>query len=424
MRPLQGNFLYQPYVVGTGFAEVTAFLHDPVPERFNRARFWRDPIPNLKYANSVCCPAGRWPLRAFVLIKRFDYNAINKYATNLQLQIQDFNVAGSTPVLFQNLAIVQARCVSTGQIADPNAIYLVELTDGRGIVYNQWFQYPTTSDYNVRAPAYPQKFYDGSLQGGATWAFSDILADLWLQMGEFLGDYPNLPITPTGTPENFIFPGTSAWEALNDILDLLGLQIAADLTKSSDPYTIVVDGMADPALTNLQSKYLTLLEEDLDWIDQGSGRVPAQVTILFHRRNEYYGTEETVRKDSFQWSTTPFIGVSVAAPALFAGSVGTHYLWDDFTIRFDIDNNPLAADVTTANAIATERASQYYNRVYRGTQGFMRQIYAGTLPFVTGSLVDGVLWREDHRQRQRKGWVTELIRGPQPPWPEVEVHVE
>ena len=137
--------------------------------------------------------------------------------------------------------------------------------------------------------------------------------------------------------------------------------------------------------------------------------MPASVTVLFHRRNQVYGTEETVRRDTLQWSTTPLYSVTVAAPATFSGAVGTHTLWDDFTVRFDTDGNAVAADVTTAAAIAAARSQQYFNDIYNGTTGYMRQVYTGTVPFVTGSQVDGVIWRQDRRVRQ--GWITEIWRG-------------
>jgi hypothetical protein len=110
--------------------------------------------------------------------------------------------------------------------------------------------------------------------------------------------------------------------------------------------------------------------------------------------------------------------VTVAAP--FGSGVGTEGIWSDFTVRHDVDNNPLAADVAAAATVASAVASQYFARIYRQTAGFMRQTYTGALPFATGSLVDGVRWRQDTRDAGR-GWVTEITRGPEPAWPELVV---
>jgi hypothetical protein len=80
-----------------------------------------------------------------------------------------------------------------------------------------------------------------------------------------------------------------------------------------------------------------------------------------------------------------------------------------------MNGNPLAADITTAATVAAERALQFFNNIYRGTQGFMRHVYAGCLPFSTGSLVDGVRWFNTGMLGANDdkwcGWRTELIRG-------------
>jgi len=303
-----------------------------------------------------------------------------------------------------------------GVANDANAIYLVELTDARGLYSNQWFKYPTNSYYNMPAVAYPNgTFYTGSRNGGSDWTWSTLIGNLWGQMTK-LGTYPGLPSTPTGTPENFILPGVSAWDALNDILDLLGFAIAVN-PVSATPYTIVSLGATDATFTAAQTKYKGRLEDDLAWIDVGSGRVPGSVTVYFHRRNSFYGTEETVTSDASQWTTTPLYSVTINAPSTFTGAVGKHFIWDDFTVRYDIDGNPVAADTTTAATIAAERVQQYYNLIYYGTLGFMAQSYAGIVPFVTGSQCTGVSWRqvldfEDHlKDDNRLGWRTEIVRG-------------
>jgi len=433
--------LIQPYTAGVQ-ASAQAVLFDPRFQRSSRRRFHRHLIPQLQLANSLYVSSGIWPARGWILLRRGDYNNINPYATNLQLQIDDFQNGTLT---FNNLSIVQARCVTRGIAADPDAIYLVELTDQRGLVYNQWFQAPINQFYNVRAPAYPGQYYTDSLiSGTSTWTWSQMVGNIWAQMAGILPGYPGLPITPTSPVEGFSYVGVSAWEAVNQILDLLGCAVAVDLTQATAPYSIVDLSVNDTSFAALQSKYVGLLEDDLEYIDTGAGRVPREVIVYFQRRNEYYGTEETVRMDNLQWSSTPSYAVTVNGP--FPNAIGIHYLWSDFTVRFDVDNNPLAADVTTANAVAAEQVQEYYNRLIGSTQGYMRQTYAGALPFTTGSSCDGVCWhmdfraqdysREDDpvlrmtdpkvrpetRQSGRLGWRTELIRGPRPAWPEVDIH--
>src|SRR5438552_2765232 len=284
-------------------------LFDPRLARRHRDRFTRDLIPELEYANSIFIPAGRWPARGWVLLKRSDLNRMNKYATDLSLSIEDLKRVSpdkslSSKLTFRNLSLVQARCVSRGKAENPDALYLVELTDQRGLLWNRWFSFPTTSQYNINAPAYPQTFYESTMNAGFAWTWNQMIQDLWEQMGAFLGTFPGMPITPIGIPEGWSYPGCAAWPALCDLLDYNGCYVACDLTKSS-PYTIVQGGAADEDFDRKQVAFAGLLEDDMEWIDVGAGRVPATVVVYFHRRNAFYCTEETIRRDALQWQTTP-----------------------------------------------------------------------------------------------------------------------
>ncbi len=401
----------------------TCPLYDVRGVRAHRQRFFRDDIPELRYANSLLVPGDKWPARGWVLVRRGDYDQIpSLYATNFQLRIDDLN---NGPLLFRNLALVQARCVSRGFAADPNALYLVELTDRRGVLWNRWAHFPTTSQYNVRSPAYPGQYNLASLRGGVPWTWDQLVGDLWGQMLPFLGPYPGLPSVPTGTPEGWTFPGVPVLEALRDVLHQLGMTLSANLLLDA-PYGIVAPEMADAAHVALLAKYQDLLEDDYEWIDMGSGRVPGQVIVYFHRRNEVYGTEETVRNDTLTWTANAVYAVTVPAPAPYDAAAGTGHVWSDFTVRFDADSLPLPADVAAAAAVAADQASQYYAHVTRGAQGYSRLVFAGALPFRTGSQTDGVRWYQDFQRPgmdgvSRFGWCTEVLRGAVPPWPEVEV---
>jgi hypothetical protein len=415
------NTFSQPYVVGVQ-AAFTCPLVDSRIISENRERFRRDKIPMLERANSIYIPNGRFQSRGWILLRRSDYQRINKYSDALQLSVGDPTNKNNIGTLY-NLSIVQAQCVTRGLSSDANAVYLVELTDDRGVLYNKWFQAPLTKAYNIRSPAYPQQFHSPSTNSGTPWTWAGMLQDMWSQIntfdgGNILGAWPGLPSTPTGTPEGWWFLGVPAWYAINDVIEYLGMSVACDLTKTN-PFTIVNLGDTDTTFTGLQSKFVGNLEDDLEWIDTGAGRVPLNVNVLFKRRNQNYGTEETIRNDSLQWQMTPYYPVVVPAPSTFSKAVGSHFIWCDFTVEYDIDNNPIAGDVTTANAIAAERTTQYFQKIYRQTSGFMTQVYAGALPFTTGSLVDGVRYYQDYSSQKRQGWKTEIVRGLYPPWADV-----
>lgn len=377
-------------------------LGSPEAIRDNRERFRREAILQLALANSLYVPIGQASTKGWILLKRKDYDAIRGYGNTFQL--------ATTSLTFKNLVIVQARCVTTGLLGDPNAIYLVELTDQRGLLVNEWFQNTTNSYYNVLAPAYPTLYYANSLNAGSPWTWSTLVGDLWAKC-QFLGTYPGLPSTPSGTPTNWAFPGVSVWRALCTILKQLGMGVSCDLTLAA-PYGIVALGGGDSAFDTLTTKYASRIQDDLDWIDSGSGRVPGTVVVYFQRINVNYGTEETVRRDSLQWSMNAVYSVSISAPTFFTGALGTHGMYDDFRVRYDNDGNPIAADVATATAIAAERVQQYYDDIYSRTSGYMNRTYAGDLPFYAGSQVDGVYWSQD--ESTREGWKTQIFRGAEP----------
>lgn len=393
-------------------------LYDPREITQARMRFHRDEVPELGRANSLYVSGGRWPCRGWILLRREDLDAFSLFSTNFELHIRDEQSTSPSELALGSLSIVQSRCVTTGVSADPDAIYLVEVTDLRGVLSNRWFQFPLNVQYNVRAPGYPGLYYADTLFSGGPWTWTGMIGNIWESM-PLLGTYPGLPDSPASTPENWIFPGVPAWHALCDVLDHLGLTVAVDLTAAS-PYTIVRQGDADAAHDARTALYAGRLQDDMEWVDVGSGRVPGTVKVHFHRRNEYYGSEETVRRDNLQWQTNSVYVVSKPAPAFFTGAQGTAILWDDFRVRYDADGVPVAADVTTAGTIATERVNQFFDMIYSGTSGFMQRLYIGALPFPTGSKVDWVCHRQDFRRPHvRQGWLTEICQGAPVPYREM-----
>ncbi len=388
-------------------------LIDPRKVRSSRIRFRRDAIPELAYANSLYVPTGAMPARGWILLTKSDYDLVRGYGTAYELEIDQFDGA-SAALTFGSLAIVQARCVSTGLSEADEGIYLVELTDRRGVVSAPWFAAPINAYYNVLAPAYPGTYYARSLNLGSPWTWDTMIGNVWESM-PLLGTYPGLPSVPVGVPQNWNLPGVSAWQAMTRMLTLIGMAVSCDLTLA-EPYGIVSMGADDATFNELVLAYADRVEDDLEWIDLGAGRVPGEVVVYFRRVNQYYGTEETVRSDSNQWATNAVYSVTLPAPAFFAGAVGVGHIWDDYCVRQDINGVALPADVVAADAIAQDRVEQYFADIYGGTLGYLNRTYTGVLPFYAGSQVDGVCWRQDLTQR-RAGWVTSICRGQM--WPEV-----
>ncbi len=359
------------------------------PKSVDRPRFQRD---HAEIILSLSCPVGRSAAQGWILLPRYEYTQLDPYYPYYEL------VLDGLP--FYNLSIVQARCVTRGLASDVNALYLVELTDTRGVLKNKWFQYPINAQYNMRAPAYPQLYYSNSLNAGVAWTWNTLIGSLWASM-PMLGAYPGIPVVPLGTPENWYFAGTSAWDALCDVLYHVGMTVECDLTAAA-PYSIVVSGADDLAFDALSTLSVPNLTDDLEWLDTGNGRVPRIVHVYFRIRAEQYGQEETVIRDGSQWTSTPLYTVAVNTP--FTTATGYHSIRDDFTVRVDYDGVPLVTDTAAAALIAAERVTQYLAKIK--VLETMTRVYAGALPFWAGSLVDSVCW-----EHGTLGWQTRISRG-------------
>jgi hypothetical protein len=417
------NALIAPALPAQGVNQVVCPFFDPRFARANRGQYIREVIPELRLANSLMLPGGRYPARGFFLLRRGDLDNLNdKFREDFQLAFDDF-LGGA--MLLGPFALVQARCVSRGLASDPDALYLVEVTDGRGLVWNRFYQFPLNQQYNVLAPAYPGQCYADSLVLGVLWNYNSMLGNIWDKMETPLGAaWPGLPVSITDVPTNQIYPGVPAWPVLCEHIERFGLTVGVNpIVSAANPtpptYTLPILGADDPLYNALVAGYQSNLEDDLEWIDSGSGRAPGTLVIYFHRANEYYGTEETVRLDSLQWTTNAYYGIAATAPPPYSGSVGVDFLWDDFVVRFDNDGKPVAVDVAQANLIALGRLNEYFRRIIRGTSGSKKQTYAGLVPFLPGSQLDGVRWYMDHIAG-RLSWRTEIVSCVGPPWPEVD----
>lgn len=396
-------------------------LQEPQKAHAGRRRFARPDVPQLANANSLSVPTHRYPARGWVLLRKEDLDSLDAYAPQT-LVFDDF----STSLTFTGLYIVTTRCVTTGVIGSTSDLHLVELTDARGIYRNPQFRKTLNAQFNVRSPAYPDQYYTGSINGTAPWTWSQMVQTIWETM-PLLGTYPTLPTFPGQLPEGWIFAGVSAFDALCDVLDLIGCVVTWN--PVGNVYSVAQVGAADSSFATLSTQYT--LAEDLQDSALGSGSVPASVTVNFHRRNQFYGTEEQVRRDSSQWSTTPEYQKSIATT--YMDAEGNAILWADFTVQYDVSGSTVAASASAADAYAAELAAYLVARITRG-QGRMHRWYLNLAPFTVGSLVDGVCWRfgpaeltdqeaeslarsndawkMPSRDMRRWSWSTEIIRTP------------
>lgn len=287
-------------------------------------------------ANYFRCPLGEEPGSGHVLLRRRDLDALDINAGQALLITR---TSGDT-FTFANLFILSAVCVTPGRDEDPDAAYLVELTDRR------WFLREFTqisAGYNLRNGYSGGDYHPATENGSVPWTWATMAEDVW---GEATTDaWPGLPYTPHGTPEDWEFNHESAWTALHRILDRINCAVRYDPTLAT--FAIVKLSTADAAAlaaTNaLKARGVTW---DADPYEPAS-RLPAAVVVAFRRfprpgaaGSRYYEVEVP--------DPNPVAGQQ-------AGSKGR--LFDDL-LALGFQGTP--SNAAALSARATERAGQWY----------------------------------------------------------------
>ncbi|MGE3410119.1 MAG: hypothetical protein AB7I37_25270 [Pirellulales bacterium] len=338
-------------------------------------------------ANGYLCPLGPQPGIGYVLVTRGTWNIINNAGRNNAYSLE---LTSSGTVTFPGLYIVNAMKVSGGWTGDPNAVYMLKLTDKR------W--HARMSDVaiqvNVRCPAPPATsgaslYYADSLDSGSVYTWARACQVLWEEIPNF-GAFPGLPHTPDGNPEGFQFVGVSALDALSCVLQRIGCTINYNplTTAVSIVQTGVVQAGLDLALAlaNRQSHLL-----DAEPFDVPAALAPQTIRVYFHKRDKNYGTEHNTQRTTGTWVTESWHSEDV--PTNVAGAVtGTVVsLWDDLPATCDFDGT-----VNNTSALATraaERAADYLGDITIGSAR-RRTVYQGVVAgILPGSQIKYVHWR-------------------------------
>ena len=331
---------------------------------------------------------------AWVLVARSAINTLDLNARHTLNFISDVPVL--TSITWQNLVVCrEPQAVIPSNIdADPLGAILVELADVRWLCKNPTYAVPISARYNVRNAATGATPYTtDSLDGAVAWTWATMVEDIWTTMATWLGTFPGLPFVPDGTPEGWVFPGVSAWDALTAVLMRLGCAVRADLTlDAGSQFSIVQIGAADAATDTAITDAIDLDRKihDGEFEDETLGRMPYGVRVFFAR---YGGT------------LTPPHPVDKIGPLSADAEPGVYTpIWDDLPAIYDASNvlqNGAACDTRAA-----ERSADFY-RMRDDGGGRLWQRFSGLLELSTGSTLKGVRWVADDR-----GVWTEIVRHP------------
>ncbi len=361
----------------------------------------RTPRDFWQRANSFRCPLGPNPGVAWVLMRRRDFDTLDKNAFH-KLKFTE----GARSVTIKKLGIVKRSTMNLALAADKDAAVLVRLEDCR----RQLRMSSVHKQYNVRRPA-PNTtsgtglYYTDSLNGGSLWTWETSQSDLWGQLPTCAGSAPQLPYSPDGNPEGFRFIGVTAWDALHAVLGKIDVAVKYD--PIADAFSYVRLGTTQSGLSGAFVGLADRLMYDYDPADDLQlANMPATVRVFFWRREQYHGIEKDT-PDASNWEMSPAVSKDYST-GITGASAGTQLvLWDDLPALYD-----LAGTNTNSAALQTradEIGANVVNRIDTSEER-LRRIYCGVVSTILpGSEISEVIWRD---YGDETGLVTEFLRRP------------
>jgi hypothetical protein len=354
-------------------------------------------------ANSIFIPLGPTPTSAWVLLPKTDLAGLDLNAphTLRWSTISTSNDDASAPTTvtqnFPGLYIVRTERVFHGGVADPVAMHLVELADGRYLA-------DANSDTgvivsNIRSYANAATYLTGTTAIG-TW--EQLLGALWAACGK-LGSYPGLPggLPIDGSPEGNWSIGLNAYRTLNALLDYLDCAINPD--PFSVNYSIVQLGAAQSVIPS------AILKWDGEPVTPTASQSAATLNIYHNYHYEAFGQERDTEVDN-NWAYNG-AGTVTSLATNIAGASGSLPLWDDLSSVLDETGTVTnSAALTTRN---TNRKNRYVTRM--GVTNVHRMYMGVDSAIVPGGQVRAILLRNwgDGEVSQFGGTVTEYVSGNQ-----------
>lgn len=219
--------------------------------------------------------------------------------------------SGTDSITLAKAYVLRIVCVSPGS-ADPvaspfntgsffssgtldrNGAYLVEFVDRRYFlsrfttiakVYN--FRCLSTQVGTVNAA----EFYVDSLNSGSLWTWSTLLDSIWSQMGSLAttitSNFGTLQY-PSNVPENLSFLGISAWNAFNQVVEMIGGTLVYNPT--TDNFTLTPSSTTQIS-TSQKNQLRKIRVFDYDTQEEAVPNLPANYVVYFQRQEKYAGTE-------------------------------------------------------------------------------------------------------------------------------------
>lgn len=239
----------------------------------------------LHKVNHFVLPRGRHPGRGRVLMTWKDLKGLvtpgasasnwHGYPNSFDFTLRFKDSYGDVKI--KKLGIVRCQAVTglTGKRTD-DTLFMVELADVRYIgrftsidaAYN-YRSYRVIDEYDS------QVWYDSTTNGGVPWTWSEIVDEVWENLQPTFGALTKNADFPSSSPENLVFRGVSAWDAICSIADAISHVLYRDLDGD---WKFVSKGGVQTTVENATNKKATFLPTN----DYGVGGLfPETIRVFF-----------------------------------------------------------------------------------------------------------------------------------------------
>jgi hypothetical protein len=336
-------------------------------------------------ANSISCPRGRQSGEAHFLVSDEVINALD---LDQPITIECTHENGSSR--WRKYYCIRTQAITS----DSSPVHWITLADVRHIIDKAT---GTTGKmrYNLRRSKHAgseSEFIDYTTNGGVPWSWSEIVDDLWSLLPAAAGFVPSFSSPASSTPENLVFDGMSAWEALNQVLTAIGCAVCYE--PLPDTFSIVSLATADTIPTFTNDRLLWNFRPQ----DLSVATLPEKAAVFIPWLPD---------NTDAPFPAKPII---VKRPLFETGIAGTEYVVSDTYFAWD-DNT--GARESRATEIAT--ALRWLLDPVANRWG---TVWAGCLSAAPNSRVTDVTWATDGEE----GFTTTILYKPSHiEWPKLMV---
>lgn len=390
----------------------------------NLSLFGLDP-GQISNANSFSCPRGRLAGTGWLLMDRGSVDQLQSGVHELKL---------TKDLSLRNLLLVSSKTLfpntRTGTLED---LLLCRIADVRHLLL---LGSHIDRSYNVRSTVDTSRFFPETIREtdpDRPWSWCEILHDLWKQVRESVPESVRplpvcleLPETlPSATlPNRYIFHDVSAWSALCDVVESIGMVMVYDPIRGE--FSIADPQLPQPDYDSVDVGEVSFAEEHSDLLIGDSlrktggmtDRIPQNLRVVFRSlfpdsEKWRYVTDSTWTPDQV-YSLDTFLSEhpELEVPQEWIASEAFRNLYDPAEAVFGSGGGSTPSNASDLTIRLNEVGRQFYGsriRVQPNTRTF-----SGFLSVSPGSTCEMVTWSRYGAHQDAS--ITEVSEGTPPLW--------